>query len=485
MEKIRRTKSSLSKIVKLGTVRSRITGIIMLISMLSMIVVGILISALQYERICESIDSHLEHTENEVREFAKRAASDVTIKTTADFLEQFFRHQIPVEDEGMLGFIDGKFTYHQGDFGEPVHNDRQLIQQLSPYTTSSTTQWKQLTTDRASYAVLTIPVKVAQDKDAAIAFAINRNARMEPVTDFLENYIVISLITVALVSAAAWWASRKVMAPLTRLRHLTSSITEHNLDQRLPVEETSEDLAALSESFNAMIDRMQAAFTSQYQLLDDAGHELRTPVTIIQGHLELMDAHNPNDVEETRTLALGELGRMKRLTDDLVLLAKTERPDFLHLSPVDVSDLMTDTFTHAQQLGNREWILGECAAVVVNADAQRLTQALLQLAANAVKFSAEGSHINISARILTSGKTQQLWLSVKDEGIGIEAEQLGKIFTRFARVDTNKPGAGLGLTIVTAIARAHGGGIEVDSTPGVGSQFSIVLPLDCTQTEGE
>ena len=473
----------LRKALNWGTVRSRITAIILLITAVSMAVVGILVSVIQYRGTLESVDSHLSHSETVVRNFAERVASEDTLYAdqpvdTSEFIVQFMQQQIPVENEGMLGFVGGELTFHQGELGIPVQQDTQLIESITPLTASEFTEWRDIRSDVGHYRVLCIPVAVGDTEAGAIVFVHDIGEELVPIRSFIWTYLLIALITILVASFAAWWAAGRVMAPLERLRQATMRITEHNFDERIETQST-DDLADVSRSFNAMLDRMGAAFSSQYQLLDDAGHELRTPVTIVQGHLELMDPHDPSDVESTRELALGELDRMRRLTDDLVLLAKTERPDFLNSEPVDITDLMQDAYSHARQLGDREWILGAVEPVVVVGDSQRLLQAILQLAANAVKFSDEGSPITLSAEV--KGATQEkreLYLSVTDEGVGIAPENQSRVFERFGRVDTTRPGAGLGLSVVSGIAHSHGGDVALTSVEGQGSTFSVVLPLE-------
>lgn len=468
----------------LGTVRSRVTAITIALTTLSMVFVGALITFLQYDDALDTAYARLEHSENEVRQFAERsmsADSRLSVPTSGeDFVIKFLQQQYPIDNEGMTGYVDGVLSYHQGSAGITIQDDAELADFIAPLTSSTTTVWTETTTADGRFLVLVVPVVVGDTPPAALAFVYAVDDEIAPVWNFLRTFIIVSVATIVLAGLAAWLLTGRVMKPLANLRRLTTEITEHNLDGRLPVGgDQTEDLAEVSRSFNSMVDRMQAAFSSQYQLLDDAGHELRTPVTIVQGHLEVMDVEDPSDVSATRDLALAELERMKRLTNDLVLLAKTERPDFLHLEPVDVADLTSDVLTHARQLGQREWTLGRVAGVVSELDPQRITQAWIQLAANAVKFSETGSGIELSSTVKNHATGERvLYLSVRDEGQGIDQADFDKIFDRFGRVDASASGAGLGLSIVRGIAKAHSGDVEVESVKGEGSTFSLVLPLD-------
>jgi signal transduction histidine kinase len=223
-----------------------------------------------------------------------------------------------------------------------------------------------------------------------------------------------------------------------------------------------------------MLDRLETAFDSQRLLLDDAGHELRTPLTILRGHLELLDPADPADTAATRALALDEVDRMHRLVEDLVTLAKAERPDFVQLAPVDVGRLTDDVLDKARALGQRRWSIDERVEATVWLDAQRITQAWLQLAANAVKFSADGTKVAFGSAV-QHGRVR-LW--VRDEGPGVSPEDSGRIFERFTRGHAGRgvEGSGLGLPIVTAIAEAHGGTIQLRTRLGEGSTFTLDLP---------
>lgn len=163
---------------------------------------------------------------------------------------------------------------------------------------------------------------------------------------------------------------------------------------------------------------------------------------------------------------------MHRLTDDLVMLARADAPDFVRRRWTDAAVLTEETFAHAQHLGEREWELSRVAEGTVDVDEQRLAQAWLQLAANAVKFSAPGSRISLGSSL--DPAEFRMW--VRDSGIGIAPEKVDTVFDRFAQVDRSRGGAGLGLPIVAAIARAHGGRVDVTSEVGVGSTFVIRIP---------
>lgn len=222
-----------------------------------------------------------------------------------------------------------------------------------------------------------------------------------------------------------------------------------------------------------MLDRLESAFEAQRRFLDDAGHELRTPITIVRGHLELM-GDDPAERRETVALVTDELDRMARLVDDLLTLAHAERLDFLDRQPVELGDLTDELAAKAPALGERGWVVDARAEGAMVADRQRLTQAVMQLAENAVRHTSPGDEIGLGTAL--AGDEARLW--VRDTGPGVPAGQEGRVFERFARGPDTPRGesSGLGLSIVRAIAESHGGRVELDSAQGAGATFTIVVP---------
>ena len=236
-----------------------------------------------------------------------------------------------------------------------------------------------------------------------------------------------------------------------------------------------DELARLAASFNAMLDRVASAFRSQRQFIDDAGHELRTPITVIRGHLELL-GDDPVERAEVRTIIIDELDRMSRMVNDLLLLARAERPDFLRLAEVDIGACTREVQAKASALADRRWLDGGRAEAVVLADRQRLTQAWMQLAQNAVQHTEPGDSIELGSRIADG--TLELW--VADSGPGVPFADRETIFDSFARPHDGSRTSehfGLGLPIVRAIAEAHHGGISVAPSNAGGALFTIRIPL--------
>jgi signal transduction histidine kinase len=298
----------------------------------------------------------------------------------------------------------------------------------------------------------------------------------------------VALATLLLAGFAGHLVAGRLLRPLSQLREATAGIDTEDLTRRVEISSADNDVAQLSLNFNQMLDRLEAGFADQRQFLDDAAHELRTPLTIIRGNLELMAAEDAADVEQTRELVLDELDRMKRLVDDLLLLAKSQRPDFVRMQPVDVTELAGELKDRVHLLGERQWEASGTATGEVMADRQRLQQAVVQLAANAVKFTGPDDRIELGVDWSppTASVREQvedpagryLVITVRDTGTGIDPDESERIFDRFARGDNVQgvEGSGLGLAIVQAIVRAHHGAVTVDSLPGRGSTFRLWIP---------
>jgi len=228
------------------------------------------------------------------------------------------------------------------------------------------------------------------------------------------------------------------------------------------------------ETVEALADERAGLLEQEERLLHDVSHELRTPVTIARGHLELMTWEHPASPE--LRVALDELGRIERIIDRLLLLAKTAQPDLVHPVDVELEPFLSDVFLRWSGIAERAWKLDVAPnAVTVHADPDALREALDALLENAVKYSEPQAPIELCASV----EGRATVLEVRDGGTGIEPDALDRIFQRFGRADaarTRSPGGvGLGLAIVAAIARAHGGACTVTSSPA-GSAFALRLP---------
>ena len=212
---------------------------------------------------------------------------------------------------------------------------------------------------------------------------------------------------------------------------------------------------------------------NQRRFLQDASHQLRTPITIALGHAELLAGELSGQQEaDDIAVIIGELTRLRRIAERLLVIAAAEDPEFLHPEPVALDGFVLDLLRRWRPTANRHWLLGRLDKVTVQADRERLGQAMDALLENAVRHTAEGDVIKLS---LSAGP--EVRMSVADAGSGMAADLLPHVFDRFRVGDSGHPhGTGLGLPLVRAVARAHGGGVTARSLPGSGSNFELLLP---------
>jgi signal transduction histidine kinase len=340
---------------------------------------------------------------------------------------------------------------------------------------------RHLNTADGGWAFVATPVSSASEPDRAGVYAVvldRAQQRAEVGRSYLTGYLPLAAAAVLMTTAAGWAAAGFILRPLRVLARTTREIASGpggapDIGRRVALEGPAE-ATAVAAAMNTLLDSLQRAWDSGRQFLDDAGHELRTPLTVVGGHLELMDPSDPADAAAARDLALDEVDRMRRLTDSLTTLAQADRAGFARRRPLALGPWFDEVADKARALGDRDWRVGARTEAWAQADPHRLTEAVLELAANAVKHTPAGSKIEFA--LAQSGGWVRI--SVRDWGDGVGQGDLARIFGRFERGGGARraDGAGLGLAIVAKIAAAHGGRVAVESAPGRGAEFALVLP---------
>lgn len=318
----------------------------------------------------------------------------------------------------------------------------------------------------------TVPVHIHGSRGVFVA-AVLTGPQQAAIDSLTSLQIEVGAIALLIGSLLAWLVAGRVLSPVRATTELARRITESDLSERIPGRGRDE-VSELAVTFNDMLDRLEAAMTTQRRFLADAGHELRTPITIIQGNLDTLTVGSEEDAE-TLTIVADEISRMNRLVDELLLLADSERPDFLRQEPTELARLTRALLAKAQALDDRPWPLASVASGVAVLDPQRVTQAVMQLAANAAVYTPPSSPVEIGSAVSDGMVT----FTVADHGPGIPAEARTQIFGRFARLDSRRTdGTGLGLAIVAAIAAAHHGSVAVSDRDdgGHGAVFRLAIP---------
>jgi two-component system OmpR family sensor kinase len=387
----------------------------------------------------------------------------------------FLRRNVPGEGEEIFTFVEGRL--YRSTAGSPSPPLRDRVMELGA---STRTQRGELEASEGALRYLAVPVEVPGRQRGGFVVTADLGHERAEVREAVQIAAGVSLAVLLIASALAWMIAGRVLSPLRTLRTTAQAITETDLTRRLDLH-GNDEIAELGRTFNAMLDRLEAAFASQRALVSDAGHELRTPITIVRGHLELL-GDDPAEREETIALVTDELDRMARFVDDLLTLAKAEQADFLRPGPLDLDVLTDELYAKAQALAERDWRLSGSGAGRLIADRQRLTQAVMQLAQNAVQHTEPGDRIALGSAIHDGAV--RLW--VADSGPGVSEHERERIFDRFHRAGDGRrrsEGAGLGLAIVRAIAEAHGGRVELDSRAGHGATFTLIVPTGPPQEE--
>ncbi len=288
----------------------------------------------------------------------------------------------------------------------------------------------------------------------------------------------------ALVGAlfAAYLVSARVSRPLRAMAAVATRVDAGDLFPRIhDVGGRGDELEVLAEAFNHMLDRLTDAFASQRAFVADASHELRTPLTVVRGQLELL-ASRPEvtsaEVRRVERLAQAEIARIGRLVDDLLLLAKSEQPQFLRVDSIDLESFTEELWDGVSLIAPRRFELGAIPAGTLGADPDRLAQALRNLLGNAIEHTSPGSGL-VRMGVERVG-AQSVRFVVEDDGPGIPPDQLERVFDRFHRTDESRSrtmgGTGLGLAIVRAIADAHGGSVRAGASQEGGARFELELP---------
>ncbi|QDQ98151.1 sensor histidine kinase [Tomitella fengzijianii] len=462
--------------------RARVLGWFMLIVAIALGLNLVVVDQLMHSRVAEMTTAELEHETDRFRLFAERGVDPHTGRPFADIpqlLESYLAEAVPEKDEAMFSVVDGR-PAHRTRNDVPVRLDRRddVVAAASAATAPSVGRIE--AGGGAVYAAIPVTDGTGGASGALVVVEYSGAAHANA-SQVVRSTALASTAALLVAGIIAWFVAGRILAPLRQVRRTAEAITSSDLSRRIGIApEARDDVARLARTFNTMLDRLEQAFEGQREFLDDAAHELRTPLTIVRGHLELMgDA--PQERAETTAMLLEEVDRMQRFIDDLAVLAAADRPDFLTPGRVDLTDLVVGAVARASALASRHWTVSDAADTVIIGDGQRLTQALMQLCANAVRFTVDGDALSIGA-VVRDGRVV---LTVRDSGPGVPDGLKDRVFDRFTRADGHRrDGSGLGLAIVSSIAAAHGGTAAVHDAQGGSAVFSIRFPARFPDASG-
>lgn len=455
----------------------------LLLAMLVVLAVGLGGTAFGTSQVLEArvdarIQDQLSQEAEELRLFAAQGLDPETGDPFGDdgrrLLEVFVTRSVATEGEVLVAYVDGVPVASTPQF---VPYDVAADDRLTArFATVSDSARGSASTAAGPFEYLAVPVTAGGEPTGVLLVGVFRDVVATEVDQTVRVTLLVALVALLVGFGVAIGLARRILRPLERMTDAADELRDDDLSRRLDVV-GHDEVARLSATFNAMLDRIETAFDAQRRFVDDAGHELRTPITIVRGHLELLASDaDPAERAATTALVLDELDRMRRIVEDLLTLARVERPDFVQPAPLELDELTTAALRKASSLSDaHRWRLDQVAVGEALGDEQRLTQALIALAHNATRHTPAGTTVTIGSAVV--GDDVQLW--VQDDGPGVAPEDRARIFDRFARGTQGRrmsDGAGLGLAIVRAIAEGHGGRVDLSTPSGGGARFDLHLP---------
>lgn len=428
------------------------------------------------DRAADRVTQELHGEVAELRLLADQGLDPATGQRFTDvraLLQLHVASSLPDPGESMFALVDGQVVARRADI-PAVRLDRDA-EFLALARAASETEFGTYDTPAGAVRYAIVPV-TTEGSSGAFVVTVAERAEASAIREAGLFTLAVAAALLLPAAIATWLLAGRALEPLRAMRRTAREISASDLTGRITPRHRADssswdELDDLAVTFNEMLDRLGTAFDAQRRFVADAGHELRTPLTVVRGHLELMD-DDPAGRAETLALVDDELDRMGRLVADLQTLTRSSQPAFLSLEPVDVAELTDEVLARAGALGERNWQVDGIANVVVTADRHRLVQALLQLVSNSLAHTTEADTIALGSR----AGSDELVLWVRDSGAGVPAEVRDTLFDRFVHSGDSE-GSGLGLSIVDAIARAHGGrAVLLDPGPG-STRFGLVLPV--------
>ncbi len=384
----------------------------------------------------------------------------------------YFARELPDEGEALLAFLDGEL--YESSRAHDTAARGEMADAIAHWAALASPESDVIDTGGGEARYVAIPLDGRVQDGLFVAANFPEFERGE-IDAAVRAAILVQVVTLVIASLIGLFLAGRVLRPLRSLATTARSISDADLTQRIPVSGRDE-ASQIADAFNDMLTRLERSFMAQRQFLNDTSHQLRTPLTIIRGHIELLELdESPEARRQTIELVTDEIDRLTRMVNDLFVLARAERPDFLSVETLDLAGLLDELHRKVTTLAARDWQLDAQDPVVVRGDRQRLTQAVMALVENAVRHTDEGATIRLGTAM--RGGVGVLW--VEDTGSGVPAAQSEAIFHRTGTGEPSQEGggAGLGLAIVRAIAEAHKGSARLVSHAGPGALFEIAMPI--------
>jgi len=365
--------------------------------------------------------------------------------------------------------------------GRVISNSETRIENAagSPPTSTTEPTYVTVTLEGESYRVLATPLLALGEQVGLFEAALSMGPVQRTASGIASTLSAAGLLALAIMLPLAYLGTRRALSPLTRMAGDAAVISHLAPGRRIEYDGPRDELGSLAESLNGMLVRLENSFDDQRRFVADASHELRTPVAVIRGNIELLrsDTASGEEADESLLMIENEAVRMTRLLDEMLALARLEDPNRLQPQPLEAGTTVDEVVGRARLLGDRRIVReGDCG-VWVEGDPDLLEQALMNLLKNAIAHTRAGGLIVVECVAdATSAR-----ISVTDDGPGIPEADLGRVFDRFYRAqggrrDDATGGAGLGLAIVERLVELHGGTVSASNVEPHGARLTIELP---------
>lgn len=394
----------------------------------------------------------------------------------------------------MLGWLERRFGRHEGfDFqitgpgGERIFSNQRLGERRLPIPAERGDQTNELfeTFSVAGLGEYRIVTRSASGPDGPLVVQVARSLDGvdRELVEVLSALAIAGCAAMILTAGGAYLLSRRVLAPVDRMTAAANEIDARQIGRRLDVVDRDDELGRLGLTLNHMLDRLELSFQEMQRFTADASHELRTPISVIRAEAEIaLGKPLPEgDKQELLGSILEECQRLTWITDQLLALCREDAGvTQINCEPVDLSQLAHDvaeTMRPLAEAKDQKLSASGNGHLLVRGDPVRLRHVVYNLVDNAIKYTPAGGAVTLSV----TGAERQVRLVVEDTGVGISSEHLPRVFERFYRVDKSRSraagGAGLGLSIVQSIVSAHGGTVELASSPGAGTHCTVTMPV--------
>lgn len=484
----------------LASTRLRLTAWYAALLLLVLLALGVSVEALAHNRLLADVDRRLESTAEDIGVVIQQRLATWSFSTEPVRFEDIVPNLGSFASRGLVVQItDPTGRVVRGSEYAPA---APLVPEDESPTGDPrivTTSWNGDQMRAVHYPVTVTDRSGTRWYIGAVIVGERLNTMFETLGSLRQVLAVASGLGILLALAGGWVMAGRALRPVDQVTAAAARIaagdgTAASLAARLPVPPADDELARLSGTFNAMLDRLQASFRAQERFVADASHELRTPLTAIRGNVDVLrrQARNGANLRLSDDLAPAlddihaESDRMRRLLDDLLWLARSdagadpEPVPVTQMTAVSLEVIASDAVRSAASLAHGQTLELEAPRPVrVTGDPDRLRQLLMILLDNAIRHTPPTGHVRVAVAASADGTAR---IAVRDDGEGVAAEHLPHLFERFYRADGARGrasgGTGLGLAIARAICRAHGGDIEVRSSPGQGATFIATLPAD-------